>query len=161
MKTTRPCALTIARMSVPLGVSAIGIDTRFRLMWVVDPLARPRPRLKEGVDRQDTAFKEDSNRWCLWILHWPWAVILVCLVVLMDPFRRKWALFVLFLPLPLSIKLHSFNKHRRLLRCWQSVCPFLIYHLAKENDLALEVNLTGKCEGFLDCANTRDKFEII
>jgi hypothetical protein len=84
----------------------IGIYTRFLLMYLVDPLARPRTRwMKRWIDM--TRFiKSKAPGGAFEFFTYSELIYWFCFTIVINPFRWKWAAFVLFgigKGLPLSV----------------------------------------------------------
>jgi hypothetical protein len=74
----------------------IGIYTRFLLMYLVDPLARPRPWwMKRWIDM--TRFvKSAAPGGAFEFFTYSELIYWFCFTIVINPFRWKWAAFVLF-----------------------------------------------------------------
>lgn len=74
----------------------IGIYTRLLLMFLVDPLTRPRPWwMKRWIDLTSTLKSLAPTR-AFDFFTYSELIYWFCFVVLINPFRWKWALFVFF-----------------------------------------------------------------
>jgi hypothetical protein len=74
----------------------IGIYTRFLLMYLVDPLARPRTRwMKRWVD-MTRWIKSRAPGGAFEFFTYSELIYWFCFTIVVNPFRWKWAAFVLF-----------------------------------------------------------------
>ncbi|KAF1816321.1 FAD/NAD(P)-binding domain-containing protein [Eremomyces bilateralis CBS 781.70] len=74
----------------------IGIYTRFLLMFLVDPLARPQQWLMKTWIDMTRWIKQKAPGGAFDFFTYSELIYWFCFVIVINPFRWKWALFVLF-----------------------------------------------------------------
>ena len=74
----------------------IGIYTRFLLMFLVDPLTRPNERLMKLWIDMTRWIKAKAPGGAFEFFTYAELIYWFCFVIVINPFRWKWALFVLF-----------------------------------------------------------------